>query len=83
MNQGSLPTQSQSEQSFLHAAELLHRVHNEYTRAISFALTVAARSSSQETKSALDEVINHLYCVAETHRVLRPPHEEGLVDFTD
>lgn len=83
INQGSLPTQSQSGQSFLHAAELLHRVHNEYTRAISFAFTVAARSSSQETKSALDEVINHLYCVAETHRVLRPPHEEGLVDFTD
>jgi two-component sensor histidine kinase len=78
-----LSSQSQGEQSFLHVAELLHRVRNEYARAISFAFKVAGDSSSQETKSALNEVIKHLYGTAETHRVLRPPHEEGSVDFTD
>jgi two-component system, sensor histidine kinase PdtaS len=83
VNQWSLSTRGPGEQSFLHVAELLHRVRNEYTRAISFAFNVAARASSPETKSALDQVINHLYRTAEIHRVLRPPHQEGSVDFID
>jgi two-component sensor histidine kinase len=83
VNHWRLSTQSQSDQSFVHVAELIHRVRNEYTRAISFAFNIAARSSSRETKSALDEVINHLHAAAEMHRILRPPHEDGLVDFTD
>jgi two-component sensor histidine kinase len=83
VNQWLLSTQSPGEQSFLHVAELLHRVGNDYARAISFAFKVAARSSSHETRSALDDVINHLSRAAETHRVLRPPHEEGPVDFAD
>lgn len=83
VNQWLQSTQGPGEQSFLHVAELLHRVRNEYTRAISFAFNLAARASNPETKSALDEVINHLYRTAETHRVLRPPREEGPVDFTD
>ena len=83
MNHWLQSTQGPGEQSFLHVAELLHRVRNEYARAISLAITLAARASNPETKSALDEVINHLYCTAETHRVLRPPREEGPVDLTD
>src|ERR1700692_113972 len=83
MNQWSLSTLGEGEQSFLHVAELLHRVRNEYTRAITFAFSVAARSPNPETKSALDEVINHLYRTAETHRVLRPPQGEGPVDFAE
>jgi two-component sensor histidine kinase len=83
MNQWSLSTRGEGEQTFLHVTELLHRVRNEYTRAIAFAISVAARSSSDETKSALEAVINHLYRAAETHRVLQPPHEEGPIDFAE
>ena len=70
-----------ADDSFLQVAELLHRIRNDYARVISFASQVATRSSSQETKSALGEVINHLHTTAETLRVLRPPPAEGLVDF--
>jgi two-component system, sensor histidine kinase PdtaS len=83
VNQWLPSTQDPGAQSFLHVAELLHRVRNEYACAISFAFNVAARASSPETKSALDQVINHLYSTAEIHRVLRPPQEEGSVDFSD
>jgi two-component sensor histidine kinase len=72
-----------ADDSFLQVAELLHRIRNDYARVISFASQVATRSSSQETKSALGEVINHLHTTAETLRVLRPPLAEGLVDFAD
>ena len=83
MNQWLQSTQGPGEQSFLHVAELLHRVRNEYARVISFTFNLAARTSNPETKSALDEVINHLYRTAETHRVLRPPREEGPADLTE
>jgi two-component sensor histidine kinase len=83
MTQWLLPTHNQVDRSALHVAELLHRVRNEYARAISFASLLAARSSSHETKSALGEVINHLHSATEVHSVLRPPHAGGLVDFTD
>jgi len=72
-----------ADESFLHVTELLHRTHNEYARAISFASMVAASSSNQETKAALAEVISNLDTIAEAHLVLRPPLVEGLVDFAD
>jgi two-component sensor histidine kinase len=71
------------EDSFLHVAELLHRIRNDYARVISFASLAAARSPNPETKSALGEVISHLHVTAETLHVLRPPLVEGLVDFAD
>ena len=74
---------NQADDSFLHVAELLHRIRNDYARVISFASLVAARSSNQEAKSALGEVISHLHTTAETLRVLRPPLVEGRVDFAD
>jgi two-component sensor histidine kinase len=44
----------------LHVAELLHRIGNDYTRAILFASLQAANASSNEARSALNEVVNHL-----------------------
>ena len=78
-----------ADDSFLHVAELLHRIRNDYARVISFASLAAARTSNQETKSALGAVISHLHTTAETLRVLRPPltahvtlREEQPVRFT-
>lgn len=64
-------------------AELLHRIRNEYARTISFASAIAAKSSSDETKAALHDVINQMYAAAEIHSVLRPPVGEGLADLTE
>src|SRR5579863_1804782 len=68
-------------ETFLHVAELIHRIRNEYARAISFASLIASRTSSHETRTALSEMINHLHSVAETHRILCPPLAEGTVDL--
>jgi two-component sensor histidine kinase len=67
----------------LHVAELLHRIGNDYTRAILFASLQAANASSNEARSALNEVVNHLQATAEMHRVLRPPSVVGSADLTD
>ena len=67
----------------LPVAELLHRVRNEYARTISFASAIAAKSSSDETKAALHDIINQMYAAAEIHSVLRPPVGEGLADLTE
>ncbi len=67
----------------LPVAELLHRVRNEYARSICLASLIAAKSSSDETKAALRDVINHLHATAEVHSVLRPPVGEVHADFTE
>ena len=67
----------------LPVAELLHRVRNEYARAIGFASAIAARSSSNETKAALREMTSQLHAAAEIHNVLQPPIGEGLADLTE
>jgi two-component sensor histidine kinase len=67
----------------LHVAELLHRIGNDYTRAILFASLRAANASSNEARSALNEIVNHLQATAEMHRVLRPPSVVGSADLTD
>ncbi len=72
----------QGDRSLLYVAELLHRVHNEYTKTIAFASTVALRSSNLETKSALSQIIEHLYASAKVYRVLSPPIAGRPVDFT-
>jgi two-component sensor histidine kinase len=65
----------------LYVAELLHRVSNEYTNAISFASGLAATSFNDEAKAALRQVIDHLHALAGLHDVLRPPITGELVDL--
>jgi two-component sensor histidine kinase len=72
-----------SRAEMLQVAELLHRIGNDYARAIAFASLRAANASSNEARSALNEVVNHLQATAEMHRVLRPPSVAGPADFTD
>jgi two-component sensor histidine kinase len=67
----------------LPVAELLHRVRNEYARIISLASTIAAKSSSNETKAALSDIITDLHSTAEIHSVLRPPLGDGPADLTE
>ena len=72
-----------SRAEMLQVAELLHRIGNDYTRAIGFASLRAANASSNEARSALNEVENHLHAAAEMYRVLRPPSVAGSADLTD
>ena len=65
----------------LYLAELLHRVKNEYAIAIALASVTASRSSSQETKGALAQVIECLTRFAKTHRLLSPPAFEAVADL--
>jgi two-component sensor histidine kinase len=65
---------------FLYATELLHRVHNEYTCAISLATRLAA-SSSTETKAALAQIVDQLYALARAHEVLQPPTATAVADL--
>jgi two-component sensor histidine kinase len=73
----------QSRAEMLQVAELLHRIGNDYTRAIGFASLQAANTSSNEARSALNEVENHLHAAAEMYRVLRPPSVAESADLTD
>jgi two-component sensor histidine kinase len=72
-----------SRAEMLQVAELLHRIGNDYTRVIMFASLRAANALSNEAKSALNEVVNHIHAAAEVYRVLRPPSVTGLADLTD
>ena len=72
-----------SRAEMLQVAELLHRIGNDYTRAIAFASLRAANASSNEARSAVNEVENHLHAAAEMYRVLRPPSVAGSADLTD
>ena len=70
-------------ESLLYVGELLHRVKNEYAIAIALASMISSRSSSQETKVALEQVIECLTRFAKTHRLLSPPALEGVTDLGD
>jgi two-component sensor histidine kinase len=72
-----------SRAEMLQVAELLHRIGNDYTRVIAFASLRAANASSNEARSALSEVVNHLHAAVEMYRVLRPPSVAGSADLTD
>jgi two-component sensor histidine kinase len=71
-----------ADRPYLYVAEFLHRVHNEYTCAISLATQLAARSSHDETKAVLVQIINRLHGLAATHKILRPPLTAELVDLS-
>ena len=72
-----------SRAEMLHVAEILHRIGNDYTRAILFASLRVANASSNETRSALNEVVNHLQAAAKMYRVLRPPSVVESADLTE
>jgi two-component sensor histidine kinase len=71
-----------ADRPYLYVAEFLHRVHNEYTCAISLATRLAARSSHKETKTALAQIINRLHALAASHQMLRPPLTTSSVDLS-
>src|SRR3984957_4172309 len=73
----------QSRAEMLQVAELLHRIGNDYTRAIGFASLQAANTSSNEARSALNKVENPLHAPAEMYRVLRTPSVAESADLTD
>lgn len=69
------------DRSLVYLTEFLHRVQNEYTKAIAFTSMMANRSPNPDAKAALCQVIDHLHASAKTYRVLRPPLCGELVDF--
>jgi two-component sensor histidine kinase len=50
---------------------------------VSFTSLMASKASTDEARSALNEVANQLQIIAKTHKILRPPSGGELVDFTD
>ena len=81
----SQPTRSTVEpidRSLVYVIEFLHRVQNEYTKAISFVSIIATRASNPEAKASLGQVIDHLHASAKAYRALRPRISGELVDYT-
>jgi two-component sensor histidine kinase len=68
--------------TYLYLAEFLHRVHNEYTCAISLANRLAARSAHAEVKTALAQIVNRLHALAASHQMLRPPLTTASADLS-
>jgi two-component sensor histidine kinase len=66
------------EQLFLQ--EMMHRVSNEFSSAVSIISVRAARSPHPEVKIALNEAINLLISFASVHRALRLPAGNMIVD---
>ena len=71
-----------ADRTYLYLAEFLHRVHNEYTCAISLANRLAARSAHEETKTAIAQIINCLHALAASHQMLRPPLTASSADLS-
>ena len=71
-----------ADRAYLYLAEFLHRVHNEYTCAISLANRLAARSAHDETKTSLVQIIDHLHALAASHQMLRPPLTTASADLS-
>jgi two-component sensor histidine kinase len=81
MTMASQPDVQATHRPFLYIAEYLHRVHNEYTCAISLSTWLAAKSSNEETKVALAQVIAQLRALARVHEIVRPPLMTGISDL--
>lgn len=60
--------------------EITHRVNNEFASVIQVVSLIAARSSSQEVKTALAGVIEKLYNYAGVHHALQVPANNDLID---
>ena len=65
---------------YLLVRELAHRINNEYASLIGVSSRMASRSSSDEVKAALFEVINLLHNYADMHRALQIPTYSSGVD---
>ena len=61
-------------------AELLHRVNNEFTSAVSVVSRAAARSGSDEVKTTLAAVSERLLAYAEVNRALQVPSHSVEID---
>jgi two-component sensor histidine kinase len=81
MMQNSQPADEPIERSLLYVTELLHRVHNDYTRTISLASTMGSQSC--ETKKALGRIVDHLHASADAYHLLSPRPPGSLVDFAE
>jgi two-component sensor histidine kinase len=76
-------TELSPEESWLFLAELSHRINNEYAAAISMLSAAAARTTSEEARSALKDASARLHDCARVHRALRMPSEGTLVEACD
>lgn len=63
--------------------EISHRVNNELTSVIAFAVSIACRSDSHEVKSALAEVTDVLHRYAGVHRALEMPSHDEEIDASE
>lgn len=63
--------------------EISHRVNNEFTSVIGFAVSIAAHSKSDEVKSALAEVTDALHRYAGVHRALQMPSRSEEIDASE
>jgi two-component sensor histidine kinase len=70
------------DRSLLYVTELLHRVQNEYTKAISFASMMATRSPNPEAEAALCQMIDHLHAFGQRASCAKATLPGQLVDFT-
>lgn len=67
-----------SEQLLLH--EFTHRINNEFASAIQVVSSTAARSSNDDVKTALANVLEQLHAYARVHHALQMPTQSDLVD---
>ena len=67
-----------SEQLLLH--EFTHRINNEFASAIQVVSSTAARSSNDDVKTALANVLEKLHAYARVHHALQMPTQSDLVD---
>lgn len=81
MMQNSPPVDEPIERSLLYVTELLHRVRNDYTHAISLASAMGCQSS--EAKKALGRIVDHLHASANAYHLLSPRPPGSLVDFAE
>jgi two-component sensor histidine kinase len=73
-------SESMKTSEYLLVRELAHRINNEYASLIGVSSRMASRSSSDEVKAALFEVINLLHNYADMHRALQIPTYSSAVD---
>jgi Signal transduction histidine kinase len=63
--------------------EFSHRVNNEFTSVIGFAVSIAGRSTSHEVKAALAEIADVLHRYAGVHRALQMPLHSAEIDASE
>jgi len=69
------------DRSVLYVMEFVHRVQNEFAKAISFASMIARQSSNPEAKAVLSQMIDHLFASANANKLLLPRVADDHADF--